>query len=303
MSTTNPLDVIAGRHRELRAAMALITKTAEALQRERDRLHELEQAVGPAEHRDRTALGVAVVDGRKEPAREADELRRQVEEQRLRVDAVQQALQLANAGVAETVASHREWFRQQLREAARAGADYRASISAMEAARDRVSDETGALCVAARPGGRHSLADERGARRQEWDAVDAPCARRARGGRGRDRSVARRPARPGRGPPLRADSAGVVRQQRDLVALAAATAALCRCTRCTTAVVSNPEWQAICELRRVPFDASCTERVCAKCVGKALEAERWLQRECERLDQRDRDAQPARPPLGLRISR
>jgi hypothetical protein len=53
----------------------------------------------------------------------------------------------------------------------------------------------------------------------------------------------------------------------------------------------------------VPFDARCTERICAKCVGKALERERWLNRECERLDQRDRDRQPARPPLGLRISR
>jgi hypothetical protein len=44
-------------------------------------------------------------------------------------------------------------------------------------------------------------------------------------------------------------------------------------------------------------------RKCAECFRKARETEAWLNAECARLDERDREAaMHRRPPLGLRIT-
>ena len=60
-------------------------------------------------------------------------------------------------------------------------------------------------------------------------------------------------------------------------------------------------WRTICELSGIDYDAGSTARICARCLAKAREAWRWLDAECARLDARERDARPTRPPLGLRV--
>lgn len=123
-----------------------------ALERERQRLTELQAGIGPAELRDRTALAEAIVSGRPEPAREADGLRADVEQQQRRIDALVAALSDAQAGDVEVVRENHSWARDQMREVAKARERYAAAIEELEQARDVFADETGALAWLLDPG-------------------------------------------------------------------------------------------------------------------------------------------------------
>ncbi len=63
----NPVELIAGRHKELRKAREGIGKVQAELERERHRQTELQAGIGAAELADQTALADALVAGRPEP--------------------------------------------------------------------------------------------------------------------------------------------------------------------------------------------------------------------------------------------
>ena len=141
----NPVDLIAGRHKELRKARELIEKVQQTLERERQHLDELNGEIGAADLRDRQALGEALVDGRPEPASEADALRVEVEQAERRIQALMSALEAAQAGVAAVVRENRSWSRDQWQEVRRARERYAAAIAELEQAREVFSNEVGAL--------------------------------------------------------------------------------------------------------------------------------------------------------------
>jgi hypothetical protein len=63
--------------------------------------------------------------------------------------------------------------------------------------------------------------------------------------------------------------------------------------------VTDTEWRAVCELAGVPFGADTGWRRCARCIGQARAADR----EANKRIRAHEPIRPARPPLGLRISR
>jgi chromosome segregation ATPase len=152
--TTNPVDVVAGRHKEVRKARERIVKVQETLERERERREAISAEIAAAEQRDRRALGDALVDGRPEPAREAEELRAKLDAQERRIEALLEALDTAQAAVAGVVRENRSaWSRDQMQQVTRARARYASAIAELEAARDAFSDETSALAWIMAPEG------------------------------------------------------------------------------------------------------------------------------------------------------
>jgi hypothetical protein len=144
--STNPVDIIAGRHKEIRKARERITKVADTLERERARLATLTAQVGAAEIADRQALGESIVAGRPEPPSEAAALRAEIETQERRVEALVGTLAEAERAVANVAREHSSaWSREQMREVAKAQARYGAAIDELAAARDAFAAETGAL--------------------------------------------------------------------------------------------------------------------------------------------------------------
>jgi chromosome segregation ATPase len=152
--TMNPVDVVAGRHKEVRKARERIAKVQRTLESERERLNAIRSEIAAAEQRDRRALGDALVDGRPEPAREADGLRATLTTQELRIEALLETLDTAQAGVAEVVRENGSaWTREQMRHVERARTRYATAIAELEAARDAFSDETSALAWIMAPEG------------------------------------------------------------------------------------------------------------------------------------------------------
>ena len=62
---------------------------------------------------------------------------------------------------------------------------------------------------------------------------------------------------------------------------------------------TDTEWRAVCELAGVPFGADTGWRRCPRCIGQARAADR----EANKRIRAHEPIRPARPPLGLRISR
>jgi hypothetical protein len=98
--------------------------------------------IGPAELRDRAALGQALVEGKAEPASEAAKLKAELEQEERNAEALALAVQSAHGQVAELVAANRrEWRKETLRELSRAVARYRDAITEVEDAREALSSE------------------------------------------------------------------------------------------------------------------------------------------------------------------
>jgi predicted nucleic acid-binding Zn-ribbon protein len=77
----NPESLAATRWKEIRRAHEQIAKAQAAQARSQPRLQELRDDIGPAEFRDRAALGQALVDGKAEPASEAAKLKAELEQE------------------------------------------------------------------------------------------------------------------------------------------------------------------------------------------------------------------------------
>lgn len=74
--SVNPQDLAAARFKPIRQALERIAKAEAACAKSTARREELRSSIGAAEHRDRRALGRALVDGKSEPLSEAAKLRR-----------------------------------------------------------------------------------------------------------------------------------------------------------------------------------------------------------------------------------
>jgi chromosome segregation ATPase len=107
----NPEDAAAGRFKEIRQARERIAK-AEAVRAESlARLEELRGQIGPAEWRDREALGQALVDGKPAPASEAEKLKAELAQAERNYEAVLQAVQDASEQIGRLVRDNRERWR------------------------------------------------------------------------------------------------------------------------------------------------------------------------------------------------
>jgi Skp family chaperone for outer membrane proteins len=138
----NPESLAATRWKEIRQAHEQIAKAERAQAKSQTRLQELRVLIGPAELRDRAALGQALVEGKAEPASEAAKLKAELEQEERNAEALALAVQSAHGQVAELVAANRrEWRKETLRELSRAVARYRDAITEVEDAREALSSE------------------------------------------------------------------------------------------------------------------------------------------------------------------
>jgi hypothetical protein len=104
----------------IRRAREQIAKAQGAHARSSARLEELRGQIGPAEHRDREALGRALVDGKAEPASEAAKLKQELEREERRLEALADAVQAADGQIAKAVDANRgDWRRQAMQELSR----------------------------------------------------------------------------------------------------------------------------------------------------------------------------------------
>ena len=137
-----PEDLAAARFKPVRQALERIAKAEAARVESAGRLEQLRAAVGPAEHRDREALGQALFDGKAEPPSQAAEIQTELDHEERRGEALRLAVGAARQRIGELVAEHRaSWRRQTMRELAKAKRRYENAISELDAARDSLSDE------------------------------------------------------------------------------------------------------------------------------------------------------------------
>jgi hypothetical protein len=138
----NPEDSAASRHKEIRQTHTQLEKVRAAQAKSQARLQELRAKIGPAERRDREALGQALVAGKAEPASEAAKLRAELEQEERNAEALALTVQSAHGRIAELVAANRvEWRKEAMRELSRKVARYRDAITEVDEAREALSSE------------------------------------------------------------------------------------------------------------------------------------------------------------------
>lgn len=138
----NPEDIAASRHKEIRQAHQQIEKVRAAQAKSQARLQELRAQVGPAERRDRVALGQALVAGKSDPASEAEKLRVEIEQEERRAEALILALEAARGQVFQLVKDNRAaWRAEAMRDLSKAKTRYDESIDELKDAREGLSAE------------------------------------------------------------------------------------------------------------------------------------------------------------------
>jgi hypothetical protein len=136
----NVEDLAASRWKPIRQAREEIAKAQGAHARSSARLEELRGQVGPAERRDRKALGRALVDGKNEPASEAALLAAEIEREERRLEALAVAVEAAHGQIAKVVDGNRgDWRRQAMQEPSRAQRRYTAVIEDLAVAREELN--------------------------------------------------------------------------------------------------------------------------------------------------------------------
>jgi hypothetical protein len=101
--------------------------------------------------------------------------------------------------------------------------------------------------------------------------------------------------------PERRGTAGIVRMER--VEHRTRSSSTGACEKCGEHV-GDVEYRATLTALGYQGDldmALTLPRKCPRCIAEARKVNAWLNAECERLDRRDRDRAPTRPPLGLRF--
>lgn len=84
--TVAPQDIAAGRFKLIRQAQQGLAKAEAIFAKSVARREELRREIGPAERRDREALGQAIVDRKPEPAGESEKLEAELEREERRAD-------------------------------------------------------------------------------------------------------------------------------------------------------------------------------------------------------------------------
>lgn len=138
----NPEDLAAGRFKLVRQAREHTSKVEQAHATSRARVEELRARVGPAEHRDRQALGAALVEGKAAPASQAEKLKAELAQEEQNLEALTQTVGDAYGQTGRLVRDNREaWLGQTLRELGKAKSRYEEAIAELEAAREGLKNE------------------------------------------------------------------------------------------------------------------------------------------------------------------
>jgi hypothetical protein len=91
----NPVDLLAARHRRYRAAQDRYRRASGAREAAQQKVAELEASLRGAEHRDRVALGDALIDQSRPPKPEAEKARTLLDDAKRELEALQYAEQRA----------------------------------------------------------------------------------------------------------------------------------------------------------------------------------------------------------------
>jgi hypothetical protein len=102
-----PQDIAASRFKPIRQAQQQVEKAEAALAKSVARREELRSEIGPAERRDREALGQALVNGKTEPPSEAEKLKAELEREERRADALALAVDAVHRSIGELVIANR----------------------------------------------------------------------------------------------------------------------------------------------------------------------------------------------------
>lgn len=104
----------------------------------------LEAQLPIAERDDSLALGLALLDGKAEPAPTAAKVREEIADQHRRVNALERAVQETHNELAATLEANRpSWSRDSIRETAKARTRYEFALAELEAARENLSSAVG----------------------------------------------------------------------------------------------------------------------------------------------------------------
>jgi hypothetical protein len=137
-----PQQLLAAREREYKKALERHVRALERQRAAAERVQALERELAEAEDEDRRALGEALVDNRKAPARKADCDRAALEKAKGRRDALQYACERAGQELDRLPREHkRDWLRQAQRDFQDARADYDKLLSLHAEARQRLTQE------------------------------------------------------------------------------------------------------------------------------------------------------------------
>lgn len=149
----NAEDLAASRWKTFRQAK--VEQASEAHAQAVAKLEELRGQVGPTKHADRQALGQALVEGKAEPAWQAEKLQAEIAAQERRVAALLTVIDDANTKLTETITTNAsDWHKAALRQAVRARGRYERAVEEFEASRQALSDEVGLAEWAASGGAR-----------------------------------------------------------------------------------------------------------------------------------------------------
>jgi hypothetical protein len=141
-NVVNPEDLASDRWKEIRQARERIAKVEAVRAESLARLEELRGRIGPAERRDREALGAALLDGKAEPASEAAKLKAELGQAERNDEALLQAATDAHGQIGRLVRSNREtWRSQTLRARGKAKSRFERAIAELEAAREALNNE------------------------------------------------------------------------------------------------------------------------------------------------------------------
>jgi hypothetical protein len=108
----NAEDLAASRFKASRQAQEKVEQASQAYAQAVARLEALRSQVGPTEHADRRAFGQALVEGKAEPASQAEKLQAEIAAPERRVAALLTAIDDANTKLTETINSNEsEWHK------------------------------------------------------------------------------------------------------------------------------------------------------------------------------------------------
>jgi chromosome segregation ATPase len=140
----NPTDLARERWKPYRQAQERVEKAAGQHAQAREDLAALEAQLPIAERDDSLALGLALLDGKSEPAPTAAKVREEIAAQQRRVKALEAAVQEAHNELAATIEAHKPpWFRDAMGETAKARTRYESALAELEASRANLSAAVG----------------------------------------------------------------------------------------------------------------------------------------------------------------
>lgn len=140
--SVNPTDLLAERHRPYRAARDRYQRAGAEREKAQQLVSELERELAIAEARDRDARGEALIDGRKPPADQADDVRAALEAAKRDVEDLQYAEQRAASKLDTLPGEHKDaWLERAERDLRNVRDAYVAAVNSVDQLRERLVNE------------------------------------------------------------------------------------------------------------------------------------------------------------------